>query len=46
MPSTFERPSVDRSLRQARKDASALGFVYKPLEELTEPHNYEDLAML
>jgi len=29
MPSTFGRPSVDRSLRQARKDASAMGFAYK-----------------
>ena len=44
MPSAFKRPSVDRSLRQARKDASAMGFTYKPVEELTEPHNYEELA--
>ena len=44
MPSIFGRPNVDRSLRQARKDASAMGFSYKPVEELTEPHNYEELA--
>ena len=44
MPSAFKRPSVDRSLRQARKDASAMGFTYKPVEELSEPHNYEELA--
>ena len=44
MPSTFGRPNVDRSLRQARKDASAMGFAYKPVEELSAPHNYEELA--
>jgi len=44
IPSTFERPSVDRSLRQARRDATSMGFTYKPIEELTEPHNYEELA--
>jgi len=33
MPSAFKRPSVDRSLRQARQDASAMGFAYKPVEE-------------
>ena len=44
IPSTFKRPSVDRSLRQARKDATAMGFTYKPVEETTAPHNYEDLA--
>jgi len=44
IPSGFYRPSVDRSLIQARKDASAMGFTYKPVKELTEPHNYEELA--
>ena len=44
MPSAFKRPSLDHSLRQARKDASAMGFTYKPVEELSEPHNYEELA--
>jgi len=38
------RDMFDRSLRQARQDASAMGFTYKPVEELTEPHNYEELA--
>ena len=44
IPSTFERPNVDRSLQQARKDATAMGFTYKPIEETSAPHNYEDLA--
>ena len=45
IPSVFNRPSVDRSLVQARKDASAMGFSpIKPVKELTEPHNYEELA--
>jgi len=44
MPSTFGRPNYDRSLRQARNDASAMGFAYKPVEELSAPHNYEELA--
>lgn len=44
IPSTFERPSIDRSLRQARRDATTMGFTYKPVKELTEPHNYEELA--
>ena len=44
IPSTFKGPSVDRSLRQARKDATAMGFRYKSVEVTTAPHNYEDLA--
>ena len=39
IPSTFERPIVDRSLRQGRKDATAMGFTYKPIEETSAPHN-------
>jgi len=43
-PTAFKRPSVDHSLRQARKDAVAMGFTYKPIEELSAAHNYEELA--
>ena len=42
IPSTFDRPRVDRSLGQARQDATAMGFTYKPVEKTTAPHNYED----